>query len=145
MHIHFSPQVSSEYLIKHRLMDHATGKPVVTVPLDDTSNNESKKCLLFNSWSVLLAGLPRKQNSKLRNIHCLDRVSTLDMAEHIVEELLDLDREGTVVYDALLDCQVLVVAPVLCVLADPRASEVVNHLRGAPAKFCRMCMVIHFK
>jgi hypothetical protein len=127
-------------------MDKSAGKPVVMLYTDDTSGNRSKKWHLFNSWSVLLAGIPRKQNSQLSKIHflsCSDSVSVLDMAEPIAEELLDLERKGTVVYDAHLDCQVLVVAPLLCVLADnPRASEVVSHLRGAAAKFCRMCMVI---
>ena len=145
-----SPQECAEYLAKHRLRDKAAGKPVVIVPLvlytDDTSGNNSKKWHLFNSWSILLAGLPHSHNSQLGNIHficCSDRVSVLDMAEPIVEQLLDLERDGTVLYHAHLDCQVLVVAPVLCILADnPRASEVVNHLRGSPVKFCRMCMVM---
>ena len=143
------PQECSEYLTRHRLADKAEGKPVVTVPLvlytDDTSGNKSKKWHLFNSWNCLLAGLPRKQNTQLSNIHfvcCSDRVSVLEMAQPIVEELLDLEREGITIYDAHLDCEVLAITPVLCILADnPRASEVVSHLRGAATKFCRMCMV----
>ena len=110
---------------------------------DDTSGNKSKKWHLFNSWSIVLAGLPHSHNSQLGNIHficCSDRVSVLDMAEPIVEQLLDLERDGTVLYHAHLDCQVLVVAPVLCILADK--PEVVNHLQGSPVKFCRMCMVM---
>ena len=46
------------------------------------------------------------------------------------------------VYDAYLECEVLLVAPLLCVICDnPRASEVLNHLKGAASKFCRMCDV----
>ena len=64
------------------------------------------------------------------------------MAEPIADELMHLENEGVVVYDAHLDCDVLVVAPLLCIISDnPRSSEVVNHLRGAASKFCRMCMV----
>ena len=137
------------YLEPHRLREREAGKPVVTVPLvlytDDTSGNRSKKWNLFNSWNVLLAGLPRRLNSQMSNIHflsCSDTVSVLDMAEPIADELMHLENEGVVVYDAHLDCDVLVVAPLLCIISDnPRSSEVVNHLRGAASKFCRMCMV----
>ena len=137
------------YLEPHSLRGRAAGKPVVTVPLvlytDDTSGNRSKKWNLFNSWNVLLAGLPRRLNSQMSNIHflsCSDTVSVLDMAEPIADELMHLENEDVVVYDAHLDCDVLVVAPLLCIISDnPRSSEVVNHLRGAASKFCRMCMV----
>jgi hypothetical protein len=80
-------------------MDKSAGKPVVMLYTDDTSGNRSKKWHLFNSWSVLLAGIPRKQNSQLSKIHflsCSDSVSVLDMAEPIAEELLD-DNFPTVV------------------------------------------------
>ena len=138
-----------EYLAPHPLREKASGRPVVMVPLilysDDLSGNRSKKWHLFNAWNVMLAGLPTKLNACLSNIHfltCSDSVSVLEMAEPIVEELLHLEREGTEVYDAHLQCNVLAVAPLLCAISDnPRASEMVNHLRGAASKFCRMCMV----
>ena len=43
---------------------------------------------------ALLAGLPRKENSKLHNIHMItssNTVSALDMAMPMVDELLKLD------------------------------------------------------
>ena len=62
-------QECSEYLASHRLKQRAAGRPVVMVPLilytDDTSGNKSKKWHCFNSWSVLLAGLPREMNTQL--------------------------------------------------------------------------------
>ncbi len=112
---------------------------------DDTSGNKSKKWHLFDSWSVLLAGMPREANAKLPNIHflcCSDSVSVLEMAEPIAKELVSLETEGAEAYDAHLRRTVLIVAPVMCAIADnPRASEMVNHLRGAARKFCRMCTV----
>ena len=84
-----SPQECAEYLAKHCLRDKAAGKPVVIVLYtDDTSGNKSKKWHLFNSWSILLAGLPHSHNSQLGNIHficCSDRVSVLEIAEPIVD------------------------------------------------------------
>lgn len=45
-------------------------------------------------------------------------------------------------YDAHLQTNVLVVAPILLMLADnPRHSELLNHLGGRANKYCRMCMV----
>ena len=64
------------------------------------------------------------------------------MAEPIAEELMHLESEGEVMYDAYLDCEILVVAPLLCFIGDnPHASEILNHLKGTPSKFCRICMV----
>ena len=59
----------------------------------------------------------------------------LEMAEPITEQLMQLETEGIVAYDCHLHCEVLVVAPLFCVISDnPRASEIVNHLKGAPNK-----------
>ena len=104
---------------------------MVIVPLilytDDTSGIKLKKWHLFNSWNLLLAGLPQTLNSQMSNIHfisCSDTVPVLEMAEPIAEELLHLESEGLTVHDAYLDCEVLVVAPLLCIICDnPRASD----------------------
>ena len=118
---------------------------------DDTSGNKSKKWHKFDSWSVMLAGLPRSENSKISNIHfvcCSDVMSAVDMTESIAHELVNLEMEGVDAYDALHDQAVLLVAPLMCVLADnPRASEVLNHLSRAARRYCRMCMVsgTHYK
>ena len=93
----------AEYLAEHRLRDKAAGKPVVTLPLvlytDETSQ---KRGTYSTAGAVVLLG-SCSHNSQLGNIHfvcCSDRVSVLDM---IVEQLLDLERDGTMLYDAHLD------------------------------------------
>lgn len=136
------------YLSPHPLKSKAAGRPVIMLPIvlfsDDTSGNISKKWHKFDSWSVILAGLPRHYNSKMANVHfccCSDSVSALDMAEAIVSDL-NLLEQGIEAYDSLTEEIVLVVAPLLCVIADnPRASELLNHLGGTAKKYCRMCMV----
>ena len=80
----------------------------------------------------------------LQNIHLLsasNKVSPIHLLEPIVEDLLVLQR-GVDMYDALLCCEVVVYAPVLaCICDNPRASEIVGHLRGNPNAFCRLCLV----
>ena len=127
----------------------AGDKLVAMLPLmlftDDTSGNKSKKWYKFDSWSVMLSGLPRHENAKVQNIHfysCSDTVTAVEMAESIVPELLTLNEDGIEAYDALTKQVVLVVCPLMCILADnPRASELLNHLGGSASWYCRMCMV----
>ena len=114
---------------------------------DDTSGNISKKWHAFNQWCVLLAGLPRHENSSLTNIHfmcCSDKASVLDMAEPIATEIKQLEN-GLVCYHGHLKCNALILVRVLCVMCDnPRASELLNHAGSAANKYCRMCMVSMF-
>lgn len=114
---------------------------------DDTSGNLSKKWHKFDSWCVLIAGLSRRLNAQLHNIHllcCSDTVPFLEMADPIAEEMTQLELEGVEAYDAHLQKKVLIVAPVLCAIADnPRASEMVNHMGGCANRFCRICTVRH--
>lgn len=111
---------------------------------DDTSGNISKKWNKFDSWSVMISGLPRHLNAKITNIHfcCCSNVATaVDMAGAIASEFTLLE-EGIEAYDALTQQTVVILAPLLCILADnPRASELLNHLGGSARRFCRMCMV----
>lgn len=138
-----------EYLKPHPLKVKAAGRKVVMVPLilfsDDTSGNKSKKWHKFESYYLLLAGLPRKENGKHVNIHficCSDTVAPLEMAEPIAEELAVLEHEGAEMYDAYNQENVLVVAPLLLVICDnPRASELVNHLGSGANKYCHLCEV----
>lgn len=59
-----------------------------------------------------------------------------------IEDDLLLLQDGMVMFDALWNQDVLVIAPVLACLCDnPRASEIVGHLRGNPNLFCRQCLV----
>ena len=60
----------------------------------------------------------------------------------IADELTGLEMDGIEVYDAYLNEQVLVIAPLLCIICDnPQASKLVNHLGGSANKYCRFCMV----
>ena len=48
-------------------------------------------------------------------------------------------------YDALLQQQVLVVAPVMLIIADnPMSSELCNHQGNTARKFCRICLVLNW-
>ena len=63
----------------------------------------------------------------------------------MVEELVMLEQNGTKAYDAHDKKEVLVMAPVLCIIGDnPRASEITNNLGPGSRMFCRMCMVSDF-
>ena len=142
-------QEYSQHLKPHHLKEKAGGRPVVMVPLvlfsDDTSGNKSKKWHKFDSWSFILAGLPRHENSKISNLHfccCSDVASAMDMSGAIAVELSKLENEGIEAFDAHLKEMVIIVSPLLCIVADnPRASEVLNHLGGSARRYCRMCMV----
>ena len=93
----------------------------------------------------MFAGLPRKVNGHLENIHFLcasNKVPALKMAEPIVQQLLTLEERGMFTYDAHLKEKVLVVAPVITLICDnPRASELINHLGATARCYCRMCLV----
>lgn len=109
---------------------------------DDVSGNESKKWNSFDVWAMLLAGLPRSVNSQLENIHFLcasNRVGCLDLAKPLADDLLMLESEGIVTYDALYKEEVLVVAPVICAIADN--PDITNHMGTSARMFCRMCHV----
>ena len=61
------------YTSSHPLKSMAGDRPVIVVPLilysDDTSGNKSKQWNKFDSWCVILVGLPKEENMKLENIH----------------------------------------------------------------------------
>ena len=68
-----------------------------------------------------------------------NRVSTIEQVKPTVEDLLLL-QDGVVMFDALWNQDVLVVAQILACLCDnPRASEIVGHLHGNPNSFHRQC------
>lgn len=99
----------------------------------------------FESWYLSLAGLSHHLNARLENIHficCSESVSPLGLSRPIAQELSTLETEGVVMFDALYQELVLVVAPLLCIVCDnPRASDLLNHLGSQATKHCRMCMV----
>ena len=126
----------------------AKGRPVVSVPLllysDDFSGNRTKKWNCFNVWCLMLAGLPKALHAQRENIHLMsasNKVPVLQMINATVEDLLVL-QEGIFMFNAYLQQEVLVIAPVLAVMGDnPRALETARHLTGNPNKFCGQCMV----
>ena len=101
---------------------------------DDTKGNQSRKWNKFDLWAIMFAGLPKHENHHLENIHFLcasNNVTSLEMAQPIMNDLLKLEEEGLVTCDAYLREEVLVVAPIICLICDnPRAS---NHL-GSTAR-----------
>ena len=133
----------------HRdLRAQSCGMPVQIVPLiiysDDTSGNRSKKWNKFDVWAMMLAGLPKTENSKLENIHLIaasNLLSAVDMSEEIVKDLNQLEK-GIVMYDSYMKQNALVLAPVICFICDNvRASELVNHMGHTANRFCRICQV----
>lgn len=127
----------------------AAGKRIVMLPLvlfsDDTSGNKTKKWHKFESWSLVIAGLPRHFNARRENIHfisCSDRVPSLELCKPIAQELTMLETDGVVAFDAFYQEEVLVVAPVLCIVCDnPMATQLCNHLGSSALMCCRLCMV----
>ena len=132
---------------------------------DDTSGNKSKQWNKFDSWCVKIAGLPNEDNQKLQNIFHIcssnkvyiilhnytspslfsTQVDSIPMAAPLVEELKNLEKDGVTTYDVFLEREVLVIAPVLCIICDNyRASEVTNNLGPSSRMFCRICMVSIF-
>ena len=127
----------------------SSGHHVKVIPIilfsDDVSGNVSKKWNKFDIWAMLLAGLPRAVNNHLENIHFLsasNKVDWLEMAKPIVEDLLMLEQKGMLAYDACLEEEVFVIAPVICALADnPRASDITGHIGSSGKLYCRICEV----
>lgn len=89
-------------------------------------------------------GLPQEEKNKLENIHFLctsNKVDALELAEPLVDNLLKLE-EGVIMYDALLEEEVLVIAPVILIIADnPMSSDICNHQGSTARRYCRMCLV----
>ena len=111
---------------------------------DDTSGNKSKVWNKFESFCVLLAGLPQEQNTNLKNIHFVctsNKVPVMEMARPLVEEFKILE-DGIIAYDAYLCCKVIAVAPIMCILCDnPMGAEICSHLGANTYMFCRICTV----
>ena len=121
---------------------------VVVAPLllysDDLNENCSKQWNLFNVWCLLLAGLQKQQNHHLRHIPLLCASNTaiaIDMMRAVVKDLCML-QNGVEMFDAMLNQNVFVIAPVLAVLCDnPRASQILGHVTGGSIMFYRVCKV----
>ena len=111
---------------------------------DDTSGNKSKVWNKFDSYCIRLAGLSVKSNAQIHNIHFIctsNKAPVMEMAVPLVHELQSLE-EGILMFDALFNTNVIVIAPVICFLCDnPHAAEICNHLGSSTHMFCRICMV----
>ena len=73
---------------EHPLKAECDGLPVVMAPLvlysDDMSGNRSKKWNKFDAWCMSLAGLPKVEAHRFRNMHflaCSNKVSALKMTK----------------------------------------------------------------
>jgi hypothetical protein len=132
------------FISQHALK--AAGIPVVIAPLllysDDTSGNRSKKWNKFDVWCCALASIPKDKAHNLTNIFfisCSNRTSAVPMSGPIVDNLKLLEG-GIRVFDSVLMSEVLVIAPVICLLCDnARSSELLNHLGSKAVKLCRIC------
>ena len=111
---------------------------------DDTSGNKSKDWNKFESFCVLLAGLPLEQNTKLQNINFVctsNKVPVMEIAYPLVDQLKILE-DGIIVYDAYFSSKVIVVAPIICILCDnPMGAMICSHLGANTHLFYRICTV----
>ena len=58
------------------------------------------------------------------------------MTGPLAQELDDLETNGVEAYDSWLMCLVIVVAPLVCILADnARVSELLNHLGSSARRY----------
>ncbi|KAL5500102.1 hypothetical protein EMCRGX_G011605 [Ephydatia muelleri] len=137
--------LASVHSMKLKSIEHG-GIPVIMVPLmvftDDTSGSKSKIWNKFDSWCFQLAGLPKKENANLQNIHFIcssNQAPVMEMAKPLVKQFLALE-DGIVLFDALLQCDVIAVAPILCFLCDNSLCFTVVQSHGATSNmFCRIC------
>ncbi|KAA1083685.1 hypothetical protein PGT21_003970 [Puccinia graminis f. sp. tritici] len=112
----------------------ANGKIIRHVPLnmycDDTSGNKSKKWNKHISYYFTLSGVPPKISNQQFNCHflCTSNIAgALDLGEIVVQQLNEMVNNGFEAYDMTLSQTVLVMAPLLCFMADsPMHAEITN-------------------
>ena len=105
--------------------------------------NHSKQWNLFDVWCLLLAGLPKQQDHHLRHIHLLcasNTTTAVDMMSAVVKDLCTLEN-GVEMFDAMFNQNVFVIAPLVILCDNPRASQILDHMTGGPIMFCRVCKV----
>ncbi len=125
----------------------AQGKRVLALPLwwycDDTSGNSSKKWNKHNSFLCVLAGLPREHVHLAYNIHFLatsNIAAPLEMFEGIAADLKQMQADGLVAWDCVLDEDVVYIPWALACLGDnPMQSELSSHIGLQGKRFCRVC------
>ncbi|OAV95433.1 hypothetical protein PTTG_26678 [Puccinia triticina 1-1 BBBD Race 1] len=97
---------------------------------NDTSSNLSKKWNKHISYYFNLAGLPPKLTNQHFHCHFLctsNSAGTLELAEGIVDDIMELIEHGCPAYDSGLGKEVLVTTSLLCFLADtPMHAEITS-------------------
>ncbi|OAV99967.1 hypothetical protein PTTG_25122 [Puccinia triticina 1-1 BBBD Race 1] len=111
---------------------------------NDTSGNLSKKWNKHISYYFNLAGLPPKLTNQHFHCHFLctsNSAGTLELAEGIVDDIMELIEHGCPAYDSGLGKEVLVITSLLCFLADtPMHSEITSTVMPNNARNpCRVC------
>ena len=130
------------YCAPHHMKAKSAGKPAYALPLvlfsDDTSGNKSMAQVYVmvsnTSWFVWTNSFESMQHTNLFvNVVQTIYVHALELGKPIAEEeLLLLKTPGIEVCGMLNNQMVIVVAPLICIMADnPMASEIKNYLRGA--------------
>ena len=80
-------------------------------------------------------------NASVQNIHfiyCSDKVTVIEMAEPIVDELIFLESLGVVCYNGFLNCDVLVLACITGAMYDnPQAFELNHATSVANKNYCK--------
>ncbi|KAI8378910.1 hypothetical protein BD560DRAFT_487811 [Blakeslea trispora] len=114
---------------------------------DDTSGNKSKQFNAYESWSMRCASMTFKERSSLENMHFIgavqkkEGISGVSLIPCLVEDLVKLEN-GVVMYSAVDNEDVLVVAPVLWIEADSPCHSQLCGLYGLRTKCpCRKCYV----
>ena len=127
------------YCAPHHMKAKSAGKPAYALPLvlfsDDTSGNKSMAQVYVmvskTSWFVWANTFESMQHTNMFVVQTI-YVHALELGKPIAEELLLLETLGIEVYGVLNNQMVIVVAPLICIVADnPMASEITNYLRGA--------------
>ncbi|EFP83637.2 uncharacterized protein PGTG_09350 [Puccinia graminis f. sp. tritici CRL 75-36-700-3] len=128
----------------------ANGRIIRHVPVnmycDDTSGNKSKKWNKHISYYFTLSGLPPNLSNQQFNCHflCTSNIAgALDLGEIVVQQLNEMVNDGFEAYDMILSQNVLVMAPLLCFLANsPMQAEITNTpVPGPSLNPCRVCVL----
>ncbi|KAA1076465.1 hypothetical protein PGT21_007921 [Puccinia graminis f. sp. tritici] len=126
----------------------AGGRIIRQMPIslysDDTSGNTSKKWNKHISYYFTLASLPPHLTNQHFHCHFLctsNSAGPMELAEAIVDDLIELQTEGVVAYDSSISEEVLVTSFLLCFLADtPMHAEITSTVMPANARSqCRSC------
>ncbi|XP_072042716.1 uncharacterized protein [Amphiura filiformis] len=126
------------------IKEHAHGRQVVTIPImlfsDDFGGNLTKKWNKMGVWTCQVAGISKDDTAEILFLAASNQVSALSLASPIINELKQLETTGAIMYDASKEEEVLVLAPLLCILADnDRHAEIVNHIGASASLYCRLC------